>query len=228
MSGWLILETSGRSRVGVARDGVVLASADLSGGRQNNRLLVPTIRDLLTGHGIAPKSLAGIAVGVGPGSYTGLRVGITSAKTFAYAVGCSLVAVPSFEAMAAEVPGTVDVIADALQGLVYVQRFTDGVPADELKIVAFEEWVKGLAPGAAVAGPGVVTFATKLSEEVLRSTVVEPSIAAVYQVAIGMKPLTIEEMMKLEPLYLRGSSAEEKAKRMPGASPEGSTGNNQG
>lgn len=212
MSGWLILETSGRSRVGVARDGVVLSSADLGGGRQNNRLLVPTIRDLLTGQGIAPKSLTGIAVGVGPGSYTGLRVGITTAKTFAYAVGCSLVAVPSFEAMAAEVPGTVDVIADALQGLVYVQRFTDGVPVGELKIVAFEEWVKGLAPNAMVAGPGVATFAAKLPD-VARSTVVEPSIAAMYRVATGMKPLTTEEMMKLEPLYLRGSSAEEKAKR---------------
>ena len=63
MAGWLILETSGRSRVGVARDGAVLASVDLGGGRQNNRLLVPTVRDLLTAHGLAPTTLAGVAVG---------------------------------------------------------------------------------------------------------------------------------------------------------------------
>ena len=62
MAGWLILETSGRSRVGVARHGGLLASADLAGGRQNNRLLLPTIGELLTGHGIAPKSLSGVAV----------------------------------------------------------------------------------------------------------------------------------------------------------------------
>ena len=43
MAGWLILETSGRSRVGVARDGGLLASVDLAGGRQNNRLLLPTV-----------------------------------------------------------------------------------------------------------------------------------------------------------------------------------------
>lgn len=213
MSGWLILETSGRSRVGVARDGVVLASADLGGGRQNNRLLVPTLRDLLTGHGIEPKSLAGVAVGIGPGSYTGLRVGITAAKTLAYAVGCSLVAVPSFEAMAAEVPGPVDVIADALQGLIYVQRFSDGVPVGELGIVPFEEWAKGLTPDMSVAGPGVTAFAAKMPDGVMRSAVVEPSVAAVYRVATGKTPLTAKEVMKLEPLYLRGSSAEEKAKK---------------
>ncbi len=209
MSAWLILETSGRSRVGVARDGVLLASADLGGGRQHNRLLLPTVGQLLAGHGIAPNSLAGVAVGVGPGSYTGLRVGITAAKTLAYAVGCSLVGVPTFGAIAADVPGTVDVIADALQGLIYVQRFTDGTAVDDLRIVPFDEWASGA--GVQVAGPGVVTFAAKLPAAV--SAVTEPSVAAVYRVALTLPPLTLDEMMKLEPLYLRGSSAEEKAKR---------------
>ncbi len=211
MSAWLILETSGRSRVGVARDGAVLTSADLGGGRLHNRLLLPTVRELLTGHGIAPNSLAGVAVGIGPGSYTGLRVGITAAKTLAYAVGCSLAAVPTFQTIAEEVPGTVDVIADALQGLIYVQRFTDGVATDELRIVPFDEWAGAAGGCVQVAGPGVVTFAAKLTAAV--SSVVEPSVAAVYRVALTLPPLTTDEMMKLEPLYLRGSSAEEKAKR---------------
>jgi tRNA threonylcarbamoyladenosine biosynthesis protein TsaB len=208
MAGWLILETSGRSRLGVARDGAVLASVDLTGGRQNNRLLVPTVRDLLTAHGMAPNALAGIAVGVGPGSYTGLRVGLTVAKTFAYTVGCSLVAVPTFAAIAADVPGTVDVIADALQGMVYVQRFTNGAAADELRIVPVDEWSRSACEQ--VAGPGVVTFAGKLP--VPASAVVEPGIAATYRVALSLPPLTRDDLMQLEPLYLRGSSAEEKAK----------------
>jgi tRNA threonylcarbamoyladenosine biosynthesis protein TsaB len=211
MAGWLILETSGRSRVGVARDGALLATADLGGGRQNNRLLLPTIGELLTGHGIAPNSLAGVAVGVGPGSYTGLRVGITAAKTLAYAVGCSLVAVPTFWAIAAEVPGTVDVIADALQGMIYVQRFSGGIATDELRIVPFDEWAGGA--GGTAAGPGVIPYAAKLPASVTPSPVTEPSVAAVYRVALTLPPLTRDEMMKLEPLYLRGSSAEEKAKR---------------
>jgi tRNA threonylcarbamoyladenosine biosynthesis protein TsaB len=228
MAGWLILETSGRSRVGVARDGAVLASVDLGGGRQNNRLLVPTVRHLLATHHIAPTALAGIAAGVGPGSYTGLRVGLAAAKTLAYAVGCPLVAVPSFQAVAAEVPGPVDVIADALQGLIYVQRFADGVPAGELRIVPFDEWAATLTPLSlggrgvggegeiTVAGPGVVTFATKLPDDIPRSPVVEPSVGGVYRVAQTLPPLTADELMAVEPLYLRGSSAEEKAKRAGG------------
>ena len=225
MSGaWLILETSGRSRAGLAVGGVVVASADLGTGRQHNRQLIPAISDLLTGRGLTPKSLAGIAVGTGPGSYTGLRVGLTAAKSLAYALGCSLVAVPSFTAIAADVPGTVDVIGDALQGTIYVQRFTDGVAVSELRIEAFDEWVRGLAPlspggrgvggeGVRVSGPGVVTFADRLPASVLRSPIIEPSVEAVYRVAQTLPPLSRDDLMRLEPLYLRGSSAEEKAKR---------------
>ncbi len=211
MGGWLILETSGRSRVGVARGGQVLGKVDLGAGRQNNRFLVPTVRQLLADHGLAAKSLAGVAAGVGPGSYTGLRVGLTVAKTLAYAVGCPLVAVPSFRAVAADVPGEVDVIADALQGMIYLQRFADGVPAGELRIVPFDEWVKDSAP--TVAGPGVVSFAGKLPAGVVPSAVVEPGVEAAYRVARELPPLSPDELMRLEPLYLRGSSAEEKAKR---------------
>ncbi len=211
MSAWLILETSGRSRVGLAVGGAVVASVDLGGGRQHNRRLLPTISELLTGHGIAPNSLTGVAVGAGPGSYTGLRVGITAAKTLAYAVGCSLVAVPTFATIATEAGGIVDVIADALQGTIYVQRFGEGVPASELRIEPFAEWV-AIATGS-VAGPGVLTFADKLPPHLTRSPITEPSVEAVLRVALTLPPLSAKEVMALEPLYLRGSSAEEKAKR---------------
>jgi tRNA threonylcarbamoyladenosine biosynthesis protein TsaB len=222
---WLILETSGRSRVGLVVDQIVVGTADLGGSRQNNRFLIPTIHELLDRHQITPRGLTGVAVGIGPGSYTGLRVGITAAKTLAYTIGCSLVAVPTFASMAADVPGTGDVIADALQGLIYVQRFENGVAVSELRIEPFDEWVNRLAPfspggrgvggeGVVVAGPGVVAFATKLPVGVHRSAVSEPTVEAVYRTARKRPPLTPEELMRLEPLYMRGSSAEEKAKKL--------------
>lgn len=206
----LILETSGRSRIGLAIDGAIVRSDDLGGGRAQNRQLIPTIERLLQAHGRTPRELTFLAVGTGPGSYTGLRVGITAAKTLAYTLGCSLVAVPTFAAIAAEVPGTVDVFADALQGTIYVQRFTDGVAQDELRIERFEEW---LGTAGLVAGPGVIPFSDKLPPEITRTNVIEPSVAAVLRVAATMQPLSRDELMRLEPLYLRGSSAEEKAKR---------------
>ena len=246
---WLILETSGRSRVGVTVGGAVAAAEDLPAGRQQNRHLLPTVERLIRDCGLTPQSLTHIAVGVGPGSYTGLRVGLTAAKTLAYALGCSLVAVPAFAAVAADVPGTVDVIGDALQGTIYVQRFTDGKAVSELRIERFDEWVAQFTPpplmgrsaseasregggfqnlppanscgvddlplkggGVQIAGPGILTFADRLPPHVTRSPVTEPSVEAVFRVARTLPPLTVEELMRLEPLYLRGSSAEEKAK----------------
>ena len=69
----------------------------------------------------------------GSGLPTGLRVGIMSAKALAYATGCRLVAVPTFAAIALQVPAEavhVWVIADALQGQIYLQRFERGAVAD--------------------------------------------------------------------------------------------------
>jgi tRNA threonylcarbamoyladenosine biosynthesis protein TsaB len=40
----------------------------------------------------------------------------------------------------------------------------------------------------------------------------EPSIESLFRVGLRGRPLTREELFALEPLYLRGSSAEEKAK----------------
>jgi tRNA threonylcarbamoyl adenosine modification protein YeaZ len=203
MSGtWLILETSGRSRVGVAVGGAVAAAEDLPAGRQQNRHLLPTVERLLRDCGLTPRSLTHVAVGIGPGSYTGLRVGLTAAKTLAYALGCSLVAVPTFAAVAADVPGTVDVIGDALQGTIYVQRFTAGQAVSELRIERFDEWVVGLAPLApagrgaggegvlSVAGPGLAVFGPKMPAGVVLSPVVEPSVEAVFRVAQTLSPLT--------------------------------------
>jgi tRNA threonylcarbamoyladenosine biosynthesis protein TsaB len=206
----LILETSGRSRVGIAVNGVVLDKMDLEGGRQQNRQLLPAIAARLRAFHFTPRDLTLIAVGIGPGSYTGLRVGITAAKTLAYALDCSLVAVPTFHAIAADVPGIADVFADALQGTVYVQRFDDGWSVSELGIVKFDDFA---STAAFAAGPGVATFAGKLPANVRQSTVVEPTVEAVLRVAQTLPRLTRDGLMQLEPLYLRGSSAEEKAKR---------------
>src|SRR5438034_42231 len=97
--------------------------------------------------GIVAVSGIGIPRRRGPGSYTGLRVGLMSAKALAYATGCELRAVDTFAAIAHQSPAeapSVWVIADALQGQVYRQRFTrsaDGwSAADELRIEPAEDW----------------------------------------------------------------------------------------
>jgi tRNA threonylcarbamoyladenosine biosynthesis protein TsaB len=218
---WLLLETSGRGgRVGLAVGGKLVRSADLDPARRHNRDLAPTAAGLLAAEGLGPKDLFGVMVSVGPGSYTGLRVGVMSAKALAYATGCRLVAVPTFHPIAEQsAADAVDVIADALQGLVYAQRFRrDGErwePADELRIEPAVEWAGRLTPEVWVTGPGVDVHdrlipasSPRVSQESRM-----PGLGAVLRVGLRMAPLTTAEVMRLEPLYLRGSSAEEKAKR---------------
>src|SRR2546430_466064 len=144
----LILETSGRrALVGVAAGGRVLGVRVLEEGRRNARDLAPAVAALLREQGWAARGLDAVLVSRGPGSYTGLRVGVMSAKTLAYATGCALVGVDTFAAIAVRAPAEATqlwVIADALQGQIYLQRFARDAggtwqPADDLRIDRAED-----------------------------------------------------------------------------------------
>lgn len=214
---WLLLETSGRGgRVGVAVGGAVVQRADLDPARRHNRDLAPTATTLLNRAGVGFRDLHGVMVSVGPGSYTGLRVGIMSAKAVAYATGCRLVAVPTFPVIAEQLAEADDllVIADALQGQMYAQRFQRPA-AGELGIRPAADVLPTLPDGSWVSGPGVETFAGLIPTGVHTAPpdVRVPGLDALLRVGLRLAPLSREEMFALEPLYLRGSSAEEKAKQ---------------
>lgn len=214
---WLLLETSGRGgRVGLAVAGQLVRSASLDSARRHNRDLAPTVAAMLPRDG-----LTGVMVSVGPGSYTGLRVGVMSAKALAYATGCRLVAVPTFHIIAEQTPPdatTVEVVADALQGLVYAQRFQrnndEWRPANELHIEVATDWVKQLGDNGWVSGLGVALVEHLLPHDTTRVEVARrtPDLEAMLRVGLRLPALAAAELMRLEPLYLRGSSAEEKAK----------------
>src|SRR5438309_4833464 len=123
----LILETSGRvGRVALAQGNELLGNQRLDEARRHARDLVPAVAGLLAARGWQPKDVQLVLVSRGPGSYTGLRVGITSAKTFAYATGCALLAADTFAALALQAPveaTPVDVLADAQQEKAYIQSF---------------------------------------------------------------------------------------------------------
>jgi tRNA threonylcarbamoyladenosine biosynthesis protein TsaB len=200
----------------------VVRRADLDPARRHNRDLAPTAAALLEAVQLRPSELVGVMVSVGPGSYTGLRVGVMSAKMLAYATGCRLVAVPTLAIVAEQTPAeaaTVAVIADALQGLVYVQRFeragNEWRAWNELRIEPVGDWVRHLGAGTWVSGPGVAVYDAQIPTANPRVPIDGrlPGLDALARVGRRLTPLTAEEVMRLEPLYLRGSSAEEKAAR---------------
>jgi tRNA threonylcarbamoyladenosine biosynthesis protein TsaB len=228
---WLILETSGRvARVGLARDGEVRRAADLDTARRHAREMVPTLEAMLKGESLKPADLTGIMVSRGPGSYTGLRVGLATAKALAYALGCELRAVDAFAAIAEQLPREsrfVSVIADALQGQVYAQHFAsrhDGWRAEgALQILPVGVFATGLPAWEWVSGPGVAVYDSQLPTANPRAPESdrEPRVESVFAVGLRLPPLSKEELFALEPLYLRGSSAEEKAKEQPPKPPGG-------
>lgn len=63
--------------------------------------LAPMIGRLAKATGVAPLSLKTIAVSCGPGGFTGIRVGLATARAMALAIGCPIVGIGSFQALAA-------------------------------------------------------------------------------------------------------------------------------
>jgi len=218
---WLVIDTASRTgRVGLVRDGAAAGAAALDAARRHARDLTPAVAGLLDAAGLTAANLTGVVVSVGPGSYTGLRVGITAAKALSYATGCALVPVPTFAAIANRAAAAdLWVIADALQGQVYVQRYRGAEAADPLRIAAAAEVLPAAPAGAWFSGPGVAVFETLLAgRSVVPEGDREPTVESLFAASRGIAPLTRAEMFALEPLYLRGSSAEEAAKKK---APEG-------
>ena len=87
------------------------------------------------------------------------------------------------------------------------------MPIDELQIVLASDWLPW-ASGVALSGPGVALHAALVpcAAKVVPDAEREPQLASLLAVGLRMSPVTREELLRLEPIYLRGSSAEEKAK----------------
>jgi tRNA threonylcarbamoyladenosine biosynthesis protein TsaB len=168
-----------------------------------------------------PLEIQVVLVNRGPGSYTGLRVGIMSAKAFAYATGCAAIAVDGFYAVAKQAPleaMQIDIIADAQRGLVYQQRFNQSpkegeVTSASLAIVDFSTWIQKLQPGSWVSGPGLRKYAGQVPKDarITAEALWDPHPAAILEIGLARyRTGDRDDPWKLEPLYLRPSSAEEK------------------
>ncbi len=218
----LVIETSTRQGfVGLSLGAKILGTRLLQESRRNARDLAPSVRGLLWETKYSPKDVDGAVVSIGPGSYTGLRVGIISAKAYAYALGCKLMAVETFAAVAQQIPAKadqVDVFADAQQDRVYVQTYRRNsdtlnfAAITDLEILAFEDWLQRPDKSSWVTGPGLKGKESRLPESI--QTVAEenrvPTMASL--VKLGLQKYSQEQwddLYSVEPIYLRPSAAEE-------------------
>jgi tRNA threonylcarbamoyladenosine biosynthesis protein TsaB len=204
---------------------------------KHGRSLVPAIQALLREASLALRELDALAVGQGPGSYTGLRIGLTVVKTLAYTLGKPLYALDSLEAVARNAPPQahrVAVVADAQRETLYTADFAREEQDSALvrqtptQIEPARQWLERLQPGTLVLGPDM--------EKLLR-TMTLPASVVMADAALGrprghallvLARETIErgeaaDVLFLEPLYLRGSAAEEKQKASEGSLVTGSS-----
>jgi len=221
----LAMETSGRhgsaaTLWGEANDGRMLRQIVLTGEQRTAQALAPAIKQLLDESQWPADSIELVAVAVGPGSFTGLRIGVTTAKTFAYAVGAEVMGVNTLVAMAAQSPpsSALWTVLDAQRQELFAAKFAVGDNRDirtttETAIIPQDRWLANLQPGDFVTGPPLKRLASKLPDGIIVEPegIWQPMAEAVGRVAwqsyvAGNR----DNVWKLVPNYYRLSAAEEK------------------
>ena len=222
----IAIETTGRqgsvaTLAGEAGGAKLVAQIALTSDERTAQALAPTLKKLLAETGWKPSSVELVAVAVGPGSFTGLRIGVTTAKTFAYAVGAEVIGVNTLEALAAQAPSKSPLwtVLDAQRQELFAAKFISGddhrMHVDrQTRIIAQDAWLAELHPGDHVIGTALSRLAARLPVfvEPVSSDLWQPMAAAVGSVAwqsylTGQR----DDLWKLAPQYYRASAAEEKA-----------------
>ncbi|HHV21167.1 MAG TPA: tRNA (adenosine(37)-N6)-threonylcarbamoyltransferase complex dimerization subunit type 1 TsaB [Propionibacterium sp.] len=204
----LALDTSTDVRVGIARDGEVLARSHVADTRQHVEQLIPLVRAALRDTGARITDVDLVCVGLGPGPFTGLRVGIVAAQTLAAVRGVPLHGVCSLDIIAAAANGPEEfvVASDARRKELYWARYAAGTPfaqrVDGPHVSAPEE-----LPPLPVVGPGVAAYADRLADRPRTDgpQVIDAGLLA----ALG----TSLPSAGTQPLYLRRPDAAEPTRR---------------
>ncbi|HEX3726162.1 MAG TPA: tRNA (adenosine(37)-N6)-threonylcarbamoyltransferase complex dimerization subunit type 1 TsaB [Pirellulales bacterium] len=218
----LAIETIGRTGSVAALEGFqLLAERQLEAHRRSAQTLAPSIAALVADVGWATTTVDLVAVANGPGSFTGLRIGVTTAKVFAYAIGCAVQGVPTLTAIAEQVPEQfpqVSVILDAEREELFVgdfQRAPGELPGlrAPVRIVTREQWLASLERGQVVSGPPLEVMGSQLPSGVIA---VERSHWSLQAAAVGRVAWRAHSagertnLFDLVPQYFRRTAAEER------------------
>jgi len=221
----LALETTEAiGTVAAMLDGDLVAEQSLDTDLRSARSLAPGIQRLLKTIGWRPIDVDLVAVTIGPGSFTGLRVGVTTAKTFAYAVGADIIGIDTLEAIAAGVPDEIDavtVVLDAQRRELTVATFRRDdsgrfrAEAAE-RIVATTDFLADPPPDTVLAGPILRKLRDHLPDgtEVVDEAYWAPRASVVARLAaMEYAAGRRDDLYTLAPKYSRRAAAEEVLER---------------
>ena len=211
--------TSRRAGAALCQDGRVVAETVFAAGLNPTAGLLPLVADLTRRHGWRPRDIEHLYLSVGPGGFTGTRVGVTFAKTFAFATGAKIVAVPTPRVLVENLPARATaaaVVVDARRGKIWSQRFA----RDESdrwqstgagKLTAMADLAASLPRPAWLVGEGVAYHRDALdgSLEVCDANI--PLVAVVAEVGERLAAAGhFADPFALVPAYVRRPEAEEK------------------
>lgn len=191
--------------VGLAIDGVAVATAQVDDRMAHVEQLTPLVRRVCADAGVIPAELTDVVVGLGPGPYTGLRVGIMTARVLAEIAGARLHGVCSLDVIAAQYAATGPaeefvVATDARRKEVYWARYAaDATRLDGPSVTAADE-----VPRLPTVGPGTQLYPDRL---------------VVASGPVTLDPTVLAELgprladAGIEPLYLRRPDAAEPGRR---------------
>ena len=134
------IETATRAAsVAVIFNGKILAEIFCETPKSFSETLMPQVEEVIK-ISDAFEKLDAVAVSIGPGSFTGLRIGLATAKALAYAWGIKIIGVPTLQAMAYNFPSAkVLPLIDAQKNRAYCQMFEKNFPLSKLEVRPIDE-----------------------------------------------------------------------------------------
>jgi tRNA threonylcarbamoyladenosine biosynthesis protein TsaB len=199
--------------------------------------LMPEIDHIMKQSGIELSDIDVFAISIGPGSFTGLRIGLSTVKGFSFATGKPIVAVPTLEALAWNLPYCrypVCAMLDARKKEVYAALFSwEGkgfvrvIDETSLNVDRLLERIKGakgvgdfsderivfIGEGALLYKDGIVEA---LKERAIfpssEKSVPSPATIAAMGIRKALKG-EFSEPVSLVPFYIRRSEAEIKSNK---------------
>lgn len=218
------IETATRAAsVAVIFNGKILAESLRESPQSFSETLMPQVEDVIKISG-AFENLDEVAVSIGPGSFTGLRIGLATAKALAYAWKIKIIGVPTLQALAYNFPAAkVLPLIDAQKNRAYCQLFEKTLPLSKLEVKPVDE---------AIAEAGQLDGEIFLCGDVLHKIKIPlpPNVKLAppnlnmpraSSVAICAEDLNkFDNVMNLEPLYIRRAEAEELWEKRHGQSSE--------
>lgn len=206
------IETATRAAgVAVIFNGKILAETICESPQSFSETLMPQVEEVIKISGTFEK-LDAVAVSIGPGSFTGLRIGLATAKALAYAWAIKIIGVPTLTAMAQNFPASkVLPMIDAQKNRAYCQLFDKNSPLSDLAVKPIDEIISeaGQLDGEIFLCGDVLH---KIKIELPPNVKIAPpnlKMPRAANVAICAENLgRVDNVMNLEPLYIRRAEAE--------------------